>query len=228
MATYNGANFIKEQIESILRQIGDEDEIVISDDSSTDNTIEIIESLNDQRIRIIRNQKFHSPIYNFENAIKQSQGDYIFLADQDDVWKETKVSTLLPLLDKYDMVFSNVHIVDSNLKIIRKKFWNSNPLHGIIRNIIKNPYLGCSMAFNRKALSYLLPFPDGLPMHDIWIGLCCELFSSVYFVDDELMYYRRHENNASSAGEKSTYPYIDRIKYRLRVVRMLMERKHMI
>ena len=85
MATYNGEKYIEEQLKSILSQLGENDEVIVSDDSSTDNTLAIVESFNDVRIKIFPNNKFHSPIFNFENALKQATGDYIFLSDQDDV-----------------------------------------------------------------------------------------------------------------------------------------------
>ena len=92
LASYNGEKFIKQQIDSILCQLGKHDEIIISDDSSTDRTVQIIKNYNDPRIKLIEDCKFQSPIFNLENALKQAKGDYIFLSDQDDFWesKNTK------------------------------------------------------------------------------------------------------------------------------------------
>ena len=91
IATYNGERFIREQIDSILRQLSSDDEIIVSDDGSTDDTISIINSIDDKRIRIIEGPRKHSPTHNFECAMKEAKGYYIFLADQDDVWKPNKV-----------------------------------------------------------------------------------------------------------------------------------------
>ena len=91
IASYNGEKYIKEQLNSILCQLEERDEVIISDDSSTDNTVQIIESFKDKRIKIFREQKFKSPIYNFENAISKATGDIIFLSDQDDIWHKAKV-----------------------------------------------------------------------------------------------------------------------------------------
>src|SRR3954471_17623480 len=116
IATYNGADFIIEQLHSILRQLGTTDEVIISDDSSTDDTLELIRSLNDTRISILEKQQFRSPIYNFENAISKARGKYIFLADQDDVWLDGRIDKRLPLLqDNYDLVLNNCKIVDRDL-----------------------------------------------------------------------------------------------------------------
>ncbi|MDE5758415.1 MAG: glycosyltransferase, partial [Allobaculum sp.] len=86
IATYNGERYIETQIRSILDQLNEDDEIIISDDSSTDRTLDIIRSLNDSRIKLFAGNKFHSRTFNFENALKQATGDFIFLSDQDDIW----------------------------------------------------------------------------------------------------------------------------------------------
>ena len=85
IATFNGGKYIREQIMSVLPQLNEKDEIIISDDGSTDDTIYILESLHDQRIKIYVNEREHGFIWNFENALMKSSGDIIFLCDQDDV-----------------------------------------------------------------------------------------------------------------------------------------------
>lgn len=224
IATYNGEKFIKEQLDSILHQLSDGDEIIISDDSSTDATLDIIKKYLDKRIVIIDNQKFHSPVYNFENAIKQAKGDYIFLADQDDVWLPHKIDSLLPHLVENDLVLSNAKVVDASLSMVKERFYKKNPLKGFISNFSFNPYTGCMLAINRRALRYILPFPPKIAMHDIWIGLCCEIFGKVYFLDENLILYRRHGANLSAASETSVLPYTYRITYRMIVLKELMKR----
>lgn len=224
IATYNGERFIKEQLLSILSQLDDKDEIVISDDSSTDMTVDIIKSLNDKRIKLILNGEFHSPIYNFENAIKHATGDYIFLSDQDDVWRENKIKIMLPFLEEYDLVQSNAVVVDASLKVLKNDFFSPMMKKGLVSHWFRNPYTGCMMAFHRRALKYILPFPNKLPMHDIWIGLCCDLFAKVYFLDEKMILYRRHGNNVSAASEKSNLPLIYRVQYRFRVAIYLIKR----
>ena len=93
--TYNGAKYIKEQLDSILSQLGESDEVIISDDSSSDATLDIIKALNDSRIVILEGGKFRSPIFNVENAMKHSSGSFIFLSDQDDVWLPNKIDLTL-------------------------------------------------------------------------------------------------------------------------------------
>src|SRR5687768_2114930 len=114
IATYNGEKYNTEQLESILRQLPSDAEVIISDDSSTDNTLQIIDSFNDSRIHVWPNQKFRSPIFNFENALKHSHGDYIFLSDQDDIWMPDRIKKMLPLLNEFDLVVSDCKVVNDN------------------------------------------------------------------------------------------------------------------
>src|SRR5690606_26359089 len=90
MATYNGENHIEEQLESILKQLKDNDEVIISDDGYSDKTIELIKGFNDPRIKLFLNS-FRNIILNFEFALSKATGDFIFLSDQDDIWYDNKV-----------------------------------------------------------------------------------------------------------------------------------------
>ncbi|STO32265.1 Spore coat polysaccharide biosynthesis protein spsA [Fusobacterium necrogenes] len=198
MATYNGEDYIKKQIESILNQTLQVDEIIISDDNSNDLTLNIIKKFNNPKIKIIKNLK-KGVINNFENSLKESTGDYIFLVDQDDIWELDKVDKIIKSLRKYDLVVHNAKIINSNDDVILKEtfFDIRNSKKGILKNLYKNRYIGCCMAFNRKILEKVLPFPKDIPMHDSWIGLIAELYGNVYFETETLIYYRRHENNVT-------------------------------
>lgn len=225
IATYNGEKYIKEQLDSILMQLEDDDEVIISDDSSTDTTIKIIESYNDNRIRIYKNQKFKSPIFNFENALNIASGDYIILSDQDDIWNINKISTIKKYLKSYDLVLSDTNIINANGDEIDTSFYKLNGSRkGLIKNLIKNSYLGCTMAFNRKILEKSLPFPKDIPMHDWWIGLIGEIYGKTYFIDKKLISYRRHGNNASPTGETSNYSLFKKILFRIIMIKNLIWR----
>ena len=222
MATYNGEKYIKEQLESILSQIGENDEVIISDDSSTDNTVEIIKAFSDNRIKIFENQKFKSPIFNFENALIQANGEIIVLSDQDDIWKANKIETIKKYMQKYDLVLSDATIIDEYGNLIQESFYKlNNSRMGFIQNIIKNSYLGCAMGFNRKILEKALPFPKDIPLHDWWIGLVGEMYGKTYFIEDKLISYRRHGNNASPTGEKSKYSTLKKISFRISLIKNL-------
>lgn len=225
IATYNGEKYIKDQLDSILVQLHTDDEIIISDDSSTDKTIEIIKSFNDKRIVLYENQKFKSPIFNFENSLTYASGDYIFLSDQDDIWVPNKVKVMKEFLVNFDLVLSDTDIIDSNGNIQKKSFYQINgSKKGLVRNIVKNSYLGCTMAFNQKILQRSLPFPKDIAMHDWWIGLIAELYGKTYFIDEKLIHYRRHGSNASPAGESSHYSFSKKISFRLIMIKNLILR----
>ena len=225
IASHNGERFIKKQLESILSQIDPKDEIIISDDSSTDNTLEIIKSFNDRRITLLENNKFYDPVFNIENALKHAQGEYIFLADQDDIWMKDKVSICIEYLKKYDLVLSDCSIIDENDNTIEPSFFqlrHSKP--GFIKNFYLNSYIGCCMAFNRKILNKVLPFPPDIAMHDMWIGLTAELTGKTYFIKQKLVHYRRHSENLSSTSQFSKYSINYRINYRIRLLHRLLQR----
>lgn len=214
--TYNGEKYIKAQLESILIQLSINDEIIISDDSSTDGTISEIKSIQDSRIKLFENNKFKSPIFNLENALKKAKGEFIFLSDQDDIWKPDKVNITLEKLKKFDLVVSDCELIDEKNQIISESFYALNSTKiGYINNLLKNGFLGCCMAFNQNIQSSVIPFPKKIAMHDIWIGLVASLLGRVIFIDDKLIQYRRHGGNFSFTSSKSKFTLLFKIQYRI-------------
>ena len=223
MATYNGEKYIGEQLNSILIQLSKDDEVVISDDSSTDRTVAIIKEFRDDRIVLFENQKFRSPVFNFENSLSYAKGDIIILSDQDDIWKADKVEVLMQYINKYDLILSDAEVIDKDGNIIEDSFYRKNgSKKGLVKNIIKNSYLGCTMAFNRNILEKSLPFPRDLPMHDWWIGLVGELYGETYFIKNKLISHRRHDNNASTTSEKSEYSFVRKVLFRMSIIKNLI------
>lgn len=224
MATYNGEKYIRPQLDSILKQLSLDDEVIISDDSSTDKTVDIIKSYNDQRIRLYVSC-FHNYIKNFEFSLKQASGEYIFLSDQDDIWNDKKVEIMLKALDRSDLVCSNCQVVDKDLKPLSNAFWNNSipQRSGFINNLHHNHYLGCCMAFNSNILQLAIPFPNKLITHDGWIGLVAEMFCKPMFIDDKLILYRRHGNNTSNTTEGSTLSLFQQISYRFVIIKGIIQ-----
>ena len=169
IATYNGARYIAEQLASILKQLSAEDEVVVSDDGSTDGTIDIVRSFNDRRIRIVDGPRRHSPTLNFEWALRNAHGEYIFLADQDDVWLEGKVRRGVEELQMCDCVVSDARVTDSLLNTTSESLFElMHVKRGRLWNLLwRNGYTGRCMAFKREVRSKALPFPTDIPMHDI-------------------------------------------------------------
>lgn len=199
LATYNGARYLQKQIESIVSQLSGEDELVISDDGSTDGTADIVASFRDPRIRFLENSGRHGVNGNFENALSHAAGDIIFLSDQDDVWVPGKVKVCLQRLETCDCVVHDVFITDGNLNIVSESFFRERHCReGFWHNWMRNGYLGCAMAFRKEVLEDVLPIPERLPVwHDIWIGSICDLKYRLRFDPFKGSYFRRHELTAS-------------------------------
>ena len=227
LATYNGQRFIERQLTSILAQLGAEDEVVVADDGSVDDTLSIIKRLNDSRIRIVDGAHRHSPIWNFEQSLMAARGDYIFLSDQDDEWMADKVAVTMRYLQDYDCVVSDNKVVAPDGQVIAPSFYAVNGTRpGRYYNLlVKNGYLGCCMAFRRNVLESSLPFPADIPMHDIWIGNVAAFFYTVCFIPEKLMTYNRHGDNASSASSPSAYSFLEKLRFRWVVMRDLMRLK---
>jgi glycosyltransferase involved in cell wall biosynthesis len=201
MAAYNGARYIYEQINSILPQLDQEAEIIVIDDSSTDETVRIVEGIDDGRIRLIRHERNLGVVKTFERAIRESRGEIIFLADQDDVWHADKVAIMQGVFSsdpRVTLVLCNGELIDSiGRSLSRELFRESLFLPGLLPNLIKNRYQGSAMAFRRDVLEAVLPFPDGIPMHDSWIGLVNSMIGRAIYVPEKLLFYRRHEGNVT-------------------------------
>ena len=198
LASFNGEKYIAKQLESILPQLAPSDEVVISDDGSTDGTLEIARNIKDKRIKIFERPK-NGVKQNFGNAISKCSGKYIFLADQDDIWLPDKVSEVLKVFEsqKCKCVVHDAEVFDSETnKIVIKSFfkWRGSRA-GIWKNIWKNSYIGCCMAFNASMKEYILPIPNDIEMHDQWIGVLCEKYGKSVFLDKVLLRYRRHSEN---------------------------------
>ena len=227
MATYNGEKYIKEQLDSILLQLSENDEVIISDDSSTDNTVETIKSFNDNRIKIYKNTKAKGYTRNFENALEKASGHIIFLSDQDDVWVEDKVKKMTKILENYDFVVSDNSIVNENLEVISKSHFEVYKTDkGFIRNLLLPRYVGACMALKKNVLEKSLPFPENVKLcaHDYWISLIAEMYFKSYKLDEQLLLYRRHSSNASSGGEKSKNSLAHKLKVRLYTLIQLLRR----
>lgn len=220
MATYNGEKYISEQISSILHQLGTDDELIITDDISSDGTIEIVRSFDDARLKLHINESRLGYSKNFEKAISLSKGDFIFLSDQDDVWLENRVYRMMLDLENNYLVVSNAEFVDSNLQPLGESVFNlRGGRAGFFWNIYKLQYIGICIAFRREMLGKLLPFPNRVDLcpHDMWIACVAELYFKTARISENLMLYRRHLSNVSSGGYKSKNSLIRMLSIRIYV-----------
>lgn len=204
MVTYNGEKYIKEQLESILQQLTEQDEIVVSDDGSTDRTIEILEEYQKKGcpIRIVAGPRAGIK-KNVEHALKQCRGEIIFLSDQDDIWKNNKVNRVLEIMEQNECMLvihdAEVFYENPNNADMESFFKFRNAGSGVWKNIVKNSYIGCCIAFRKEVLDKVIPIPNSIEMHDQWIGILSDFyFGKSVFLKEPLLNYRRHGENSSA------------------------------
>ena len=211
MATYNGEEYISEQINSIINQTYKNWELYIHDDGSHDNTKKIIDkySKTDKRIRIVGdNLYFKNPKKNFlylVEFIKKMKYDYVAFCDQDDIWKENKLEIILASIEKLSsdipcLVHSDSMIIDKEDKVLSKSF---DDLSGMqmkrddFESIsLWNNAQGCSIIVNKKCIQYIDDVnSDKIIMHDWLITMICSLFGKCVYLDNPLIMYREHNSN---------------------------------
>ncbi len=227
IATYNGERYIAEQLDSILPQLNTDDEVILSDDGSSDNTLSILAEYAAQYSQI---RLFQGPgrgvIANFEWAISQATGEIIFLADQDDVWLPEKVETIKAFFASHpriNVVVSDLRIVDKELNVIEPSYFKYRKVKtGFIRNLIKSGYIGAGMAFKKEMIPLILPIPVEVPMHDMWIGLLGEQKKQTKLIQQPLVLYRRHETNVSKIASKTSL--VKRLKWRTTILFLVLRR----
>ncbi len=212
MCTYNGSKFLKVQLDSIINQTICIDEIIICDDKSTDNTIQIIEEYKAKYPNLIflyQNGTNLGSNKNFEKAILLTSGDYIFLSDQDDVWRIDKVEKTIELFLQYPEiqgVFSNGNLINENGVVFTEfTLWDlihfpekilEKPIN--IFNVIKskgNIVTGATVCFKKESKQKITPFPDSkYILHDGWIALVLSYNKTLIYSTENLFSYRIHPN----------------------------------
>jgi len=209
LCTYNGAQFLGAQLESIANQTRLPDELVISDDCSTDSTVPIIRQFEARvsfPVRLYVNDRNIGSTPNFEHAISRCQGDVIALSDQDDVWLPTKLAKLERALDQDEnigMVFSDADLVDEGLHPLGRRLWEftfpqsdqDKFRDGRWVDVLMayNVVTGATAAFRAGFRELVLPIPE-IPntIHDGWIALLVGALSKLTFISEPLILYRQH------------------------------------
>ena len=207
MATYNGENYLREQIDSILNQTYKNINLLISDDCSNDDTVNILKEYEkkDSRVTVYFNNKNIGSNKNFEFLLSKISSDYYMFSDQDDVWNSNKVEICINeiLKNKADLVFTDLEVVDKDLKTLNKSF---NKKKKLIRKIKKyndyrleylyNCVTGCTILAKSSILIDILPFPENKDiLHDYWIALISSMTGKVCYIDETTIKYRQHGNN---------------------------------
>ncbi|MBR3201003.1 MAG: glycosyltransferase [Mogibacterium sp.] len=206
MAVYNGEHFIRQQIDSILVQLNENDELVISYDNSNDNTLEIIREYESEcpNVKVVLNSD-PGVFGNFENAISHCSKDYIFISDQDDIWDPRKIETVVECFRKTgaDMVIHSGKHIDKNNEIISESFFALyNIGNNLIRNFAKPRYSGCCTAFTKEFKRVILPIPRDVGAYDHWLGMTGEVLGKLVFLDEDLIMHRLHDYNVTPTSKR--------------------------
>jgi len=220
MCTYNGEKYIQEQLDSILNQTYKNIEIIITDDRSSDITIKIIKSYQqkDSRIKLYENEKNLGFLKNFEKAISLCSGDYIALADQDDIWKEYKLEQFLNQIASHVLIYSDAIIIDKfskevGVELVRPK----NRLCSGSCNkafILNNFISGNTLMFKKELTQHILPIPEKISYHDIWIGFVASTYGTIIYTDEAMTYYRRYEGQVTHQNTDMPKNIFKRLAYK--------------
>jgi len=217
MATYNGEKYIRQQLDSIFSQTYQNFQLYISDDCSTDATIEIIQTYVDrypEKITYTVNESNRGFVENFENLLYTCSEEYIALADQDDVWLNTKLEILMDAMSELEvakpdlasLVHSDLSLIDQNGNTLHKSYFqfrnyklkSSKDLGHILGPC---SVMGNTLLINKRLKKMVLPFPDTLDVHDYWIAIHAEIFGQRRTLHTQLVKYRIHSDNYSNNTE---------------------------
>lgn len=223
LASYNGALYITEQLDSILAALGPEDEIIVSDDGSTDATVERVREIDDPRIRLIAGGERLGYQGNFARAIAAISGEYIFFSDQDDVCLPARIPVSLAMLAHDVCVCGDAIIVDSSLQPIQQSHFAARRARfGAWSLFLRPAVIGATMACRRNFLLSHLPFPEGVP-HDMWLSIEAARRGQLGVAREPFILYRRHQTAISATGSLSTRALCKRVRERWQLLRALVE-----
>ncbi len=222
LSTYNGEKYLSEQLDSLFSQTYQNFRIIVRDDGSTDETINILNTYKQkfkEKIEVYFENNI-GPKNSFFELLKKSTSNYIMFCDQDDVWLSQKLKTMIDIIGKYDdeptLLFCDLFVVDDKLDVLSKSFYD---YQGIDRYktdffslIRKSVFPGCSLMLNRKLVD-LIKYTNinNIRMHDCYIGLIASYFGNIVYVDEQLNLYRQHSNNTIGAQDNSLKYFINRL-----------------
>ncbi|WP_429329103.1 glycosyltransferase family 2 protein [Paraburkholderia atlantica] len=215
LATYNGRTYLPELLASLEAQSWPHLEVVVSDDASRDGTRELLASYTGRvPVRLVGDGTRAGIVGNFERALAGCRGDYIALADQDDVWAPEKVADLMREVRRAEsagdgaatpaLAFCDIELVDSTLCRLSRSLFDitakSRCATRLRDFLLSNHVPGCAMLVNRAALERALPFPPGIVMHDWWLAMVVASFGEIRHVAAPHLKYRQHDGNAVGAS----------------------------
>jgi glycosyltransferase involved in cell wall biosynthesis len=205
LCTYNGEKYILEQLDSILNQTYKPIEIIIVDDCSSDNTVQIIQEYQQKYslIKLYCNSFNLGIVKSFNRALSLCGGDYVALSDQDDIWFPNKIEELINNIGDNLLIHSDSILIDNSMNIISpshflsaKKFKDKSHF---IDYLISNNVTGCTVMVSKQLLTLALPIPENFYIHDHYLALIASFYGKLKFLDKPLLYYRQHSQNTIGA-----------------------------
>lgn len=208
IATYNGERFIRQQIDSILSQSIQDFEIVVCDDNSHDETVNILRSysIKDSRIRLFTNNENVGFKRNFERAISKCKGEYIALCDQDDIWMPNHLQTLLNIIGDYPMACGNALFIDENgsslgVSLSERENLSNFPSPGLDQaytiTFYRSAFQGASMLMKKSFCERCMPIPEKVEFHDMWFCLLGCFSGGISYTYEIINQYRMHGSNVT-------------------------------
>lgn len=226
MPVFNGKSYLEQQIKSILEQLDSGDLILISDDGSTDGTLDIIRSFSSEKLKCYersKNTNIYCDSYSYTTdninflIDKLPECDYVFFADQDDIWLPNKVSLFKSRLSTADCVLSDCSYVNEDLTLMHQSKFDIDGCGLSFFSILKrNPFLGASMAITYNMLKKVAPVPNQVP-HDLWIGYMSKHYGTLGLICVSTMLYRRHSSTltfTSAIADADSFSKNERSIYR--------------
>lgn len=207
LAAHDGAEFVGEQVRSILDQLGPDDELVVVDDASTDATVAVVEGLADPRIRLHRNETNLGYVRTFERALGLARGAYLLLADQDDIWVPGRLEAMVAALEGSAVVATSVAVLgEDGPPRWRLRARDSHRFAANLAAVLVGVrwYFGCAMGVRRDLLVSVLPFPPWLTeSHDLWLGIVGNTHHQMRHVEHPSVERRLHGSNQTPLGWRS-------------------------
>lgn len=237
MTTYNGQLYIREQLDSILNQSLPVDEVIICDDGSTDGTVEILKDYEEKypdQIRLFENDSNLGYRLNFKKAMSLCKGDYIFLCDQDDVWKKKKVELMLAKMKEMPRIqvlatsFTYIDGKGEKKPVVPERGKSNNNLY--LKEVPKgacvkvsfeeyynhNFFQGCSLVLRKELKDWLVDHFSTQVAHDYLINFTAAKQDAMYFWNVSLFYYRLHEKNTIGV-QKTNMNFLEKMRTRNRL-----------
>ncbi len=200
LASYDGARWIEEMLASVLGQLGEDDEVVVVDDGSTDDTVARVEAIGDSRIRLHRNEINVGSVRTFERALGLSRGRVVLLGDQDDVWVPGRLDAMVTALHAHGVVATSVAVLGEPLEPprwpLRARDSGRRLLNLALVLVGTRWYFGCAMGVRRDVLDVALPIPSFVhESHDLWLGVVGNVLGEMTHLERPSVQRRLHDAN---------------------------------